>query len=183
MGWIITIDHTPDSAVESHIITHNVPRCGAIITFTWATLAMRPDAIFPNTNGSTAVDWHAMSGHTFPIDGGTTPPLSKPQEAALSPTIGSGHDATTHGGKEASCPHSPISVTFSDPEATTLFSHNQAAIAFKRDHPYHPPDPLGHQEREPPSFCAVDNTVADMPTPLLPAKEKHFAASPGPHMK
>jgi len=59
------------------------------------------------------------------------------------------------------------------------FSDSHAAIAFKHNYPYHPPDPLGHQEVELPGSCAADNTVANVPMPLLPAKEKHFATSPG----
>jgi len=104
---LLSIKHTPDSTAESCIITHDMPHCGAVITFTWAALAMHPDAIFSNANSSTAIDWRAMSGHAFPINGGTTPPLLKLQEAAPLPTIGSRHIAATHSSKEASCPPAP----------------------------------------------------------------------------
>jgi len=180
----LSIDHAPDSAVENHIITHDVPHCGAVITFTWAALATRPDAIFSNANGSTAVKRRATSGHTFPIDGSTIPPFSRRQEDAPSPTIGSTHNAMTHSGQEASRLRSPVSGASVNLKAPTpSFPNSHTAVAFKRDHPSHPPDPLGHQEREPPGSCAADDTVADTPTPLLPAEEKHFAMSPGPRAK
>jgi len=51
------------------------------------------------------------------------------------------------------------------------------------DYQYHPPDPLGHQDVKPPGSCAADDMVANVPTPLLPTKVKHFAVSPGPCAK
>jgi len=161
-------------------ITHDVPHCKAVNTCTWAALPMRLATTFTDANSSIAVHWCATLGHTFPIDSGTTPPFSKQQEAAPLPTIVSRHIAAT----EASCPHNPISGAFANPNAPTpMSSNNHTAIAFKCNHPSHPPDPLGHQEHKPPSSCAVDDMVADAPTPLLPAEEKHFAASPGPCVK
>ena len=101
-----------------------------------------------------------------------------------SPTIGSVHDAMTHSGQEASHLCSPISGASVNHKAPAPpFSDSHAAITFKHNHPYHPLDLLGHQEVEPPGSCAADDTVADTPMPLLPAKEKHFATSPGPHAK
>jgi len=172
-------NHTPASAAKS-CITRDMPHRKAVNTCTWAALPTRPATTFADANGSIAIHWRATSGHAFPIDGGTTPPFSKQQEAAPPPTIGSGHIAAT----EASHPHSPISGTFTDPNAPThTSSNNHAAVAFKRDHPPHPPDLLGHQEVELPGSCAADDMVADMPTPLLSTKEKHFVASPGPCAK
>ena len=45
---------------------------------------------------------------------------------------------------------------------------------FMRNHQYHPPDLLGHQEVEPPGSHATDNMVADAPIPLLSSKEKQL---------
>ena len=111
----------------------------------------------------------------------------KQQEDVSSPIHKSDYIAMTHSSKEASRPCSPVSATSSDPKApVNLFSDNHAAIAFMRNHQYHPPDPsnpLGHEEVKLPSSCTVDHTVANRPTPLLSAKEKHFATSPGLRMK
>jgi len=62
-------DLAPASAAECAII-RDVPHREAIDTSHWAALAMHPDTIFPNANGSMAVDWHATSEHTFPINDG-----------------------------------------------------------------------------------------------------------------
>ena len=67
----LSINHTPDSTAENHIITHDMPHCRAVITFTWAMLAMRPDTISSNAN------CRAKLGHMFPIDGGTMAPFSR----------------------------------------------------------------------------------------------------------
>jgi len=176
-------DPAPTSAAVCDI-TRDVPHCEAVNTLTWAASPARPATTFPDANGSTAVDWRATPRHAFPIDGGTMPPFSRQQEDAPSPTIGSAHDATMHGGQEASHPRNPVSGAFIDPDAPALSSlTNHAAIAFMRDHHYHPPDSLGHQDVKPPGSRAADDTVANAPTPLLPAKVKHFAASPGPRTK
>jgi len=90
---------------------------------------MHPDAILSNANSYMAMDWHATSGHAFPINGGTIPQLSMRQEDAPSPTTQSDHVAMTHGSKEASHPHCPIPDTFGG--SKTLTTH---------DHHYHPPD-------------------------------------------
>ena len=133
-----------------------------------------------DANGSMAVDWCAMPGHAFPIDSSTTTPFSRRQEDAPSPTIRSVHNAMMHSSQEALHPCSPISGAFVNPNAPApMFSNNHAAVVFKCNHPYHPPDLLGHQEVELPSSCTTDDMVADAPTPLLSAMEKHFAASPG----
>ena len=63
-------DPAPMSAAE-YTITCDVPHRKAVDTSHWATLATCPDAIFPDANGSMAVDWRATSEHTFPIDDGT----------------------------------------------------------------------------------------------------------------
>lgn len=63
----------------------------------------------------------STSGHACPIDGSTIPPSLGRQEDVPSRTIGSGHVAATHGGKEASRPCSPISVTFCDPRPPPHF--------------------------------------------------------------
>ena len=88
-----------------------------------------------------------------------------------------------HGGQEASRPRSPVSGTLINPDAVLSLPTNHAAVVFMRDHQSYLPDPLGHQDIEPPNSCATDDTVADAPTPLLPTKVKHFAASPGLHAK
>jgi len=176
-------DPAPASAAECDT-TRDGPHCEAVDTLTRAASPARPATTFADANGSTAIDWRATPGHAFPIDGGTMTPFSRRQEDAPSPTIGSGHIATTHGGQEASRLRSPISGTSVDPKAPTPpFPNNDAAIAFTRDHQYHPPDPLGHQDVELPGSRAADDTVADAPMPLLAAKVKHFTASPGPRAK
>jgi hypothetical protein len=63
-------DPAPASATK-HAITHNVPHCRAVNTSNWAMLAMCPDTIFLDTNGSIAIDWHPTSGHASHIDNGT----------------------------------------------------------------------------------------------------------------
>jgi len=176
-------DPAPASAAECDT-TRDVPHREAVNTLTRAASPMCPATTSADASGIMAIYRRATSGHAFPIDGGTMPPFSRQQEDAPSPTIGSGHIATTHGGQEASCLRSPVSGTSVDPKAPAPpFPNNDAAIAFKRDHPSHTPDPLGHQERKPPGSRAADDTVADAPTPLLSAMEKHFAASPGPRAK
>jgi len=154
--------------------------CGLPFTYGDASSPLEGNA---HADNSTAVDQCATSGHTFPIDGGTTPLFSKRQETAFLPTT-SKHITATHSGKEALHPCSPVSCTLGDPKAPApplLINH--AAIAFTCDHQHHPPDPLGHQEVEPPGSHAADNMVADAPMPLLPTKVKHFAMSPGPCTK
>jgi len=173
----------PASTVECPI-TCNVPHHEAVNTLTWAASATCPATTFADTNGSMAIYQHAKLGHGFPINGSTMPLFLRPQEAALPLTIRSGHIAMVHGSQEASHPYSPVSGTSVNPNAPApSFPNNHAAVTFKCDYPYHPPDLLGHQEVKPPGPCAADNMVADVPTPLLSAKEKHFATSPGPHAK
>jgi len=176
-------DPAPASAAEC-AITHDVPHRKAANTSSWAALSACPATTLTDANGSMAVYRRAKLGHTSPIDGGTMAPFSRRKEDAPLPTIRSAHDTTTHGSQEASRLCSPVSGASVNLKAPAPpFSDSHAAIAFKRDHQYHPLDPLGHQEREPPSSCAADDTVADAPTPLLPAEEKHFATSPGPRTK
>jgi len=172
-------DPAPASAVECDT-TRDGPHCKAINTLTRAASPTRPATTSADANGSMAIYQCAKLGHAFPYNGSTMPPFSRRQEDALSPTIRSGHIAMMHGGQEALCLHSPVPGTSIDPKAPTpLFPNNDAAIAFKCDHPSHIPDPLGHQECKPPSSRAADDTVADAPMPLLSAMEKHFAVSPG----
>jgi len=172
-------DLAPASAAVCDI-TCDMPHHKVINTSNWATPAMHPATTLADANGVMAIHWCAKPGHAFPIDSSTMPPLSRRQEDAPPPTIGSRHITAM----EALHPHSPISGAFANPNAPTpTSSNNHAAVAFKRDHPPHPPDLLGHQEVEPPSSCATDNTVANAPMPLLSGKEKHFIASPGPRVK
>ena len=176
-------DPAPTSAAVC-TITCDMPYRKAVNTSTWAASPMRPATTFTDANGSTAIDWRAKSGDAFPIDSGTMPPFLRRQEDAPLPTTGSTRDATTHGGQEASCPRSPVSGAFVDPDAPApSFSDSHAAIAFTCDHRYHPPDPLGHQDIKPPGSRTADDTVANAPMPLLPTKVKHFTASPGPRTK
>ena len=176
-------DPAPASAAEC-AITCDVPHHEAVNTSSWATLSVRPATTLTDANGSMAIYQCAKLGHTFPIDGSTMAPFSRQKEDAPSPTIRSAHDATTHSSQEVSRLRSPVSGASVNCKAPAPpFSDSHAAIAFKHDHPYHPLDPLGHQEVKPPGSCAADDTVADMPMPLLPAKEKHFATSPGPRAK
>jgi len=65
-----------NSGHHSHHHTHarRAPSRGCrhtTVTPDWAALAMRPDTTLPHTNDSKAVDWCAILGHAFPIDGGT----------------------------------------------------------------------------------------------------------------
>jgi len=176
-------DPAPASTAEC-TTTCNVPHREAVKTSNWAALAMCPATTFADANGTIAVYWHAKSWHAFPIDGGTMPPFLRQKENTPSPTIRSAYNTTTHGSQEASHLRSPISGASVNLKAPAPpFSDSHAAIAFMRDHQYHSPDPLGHQDVKPPDSHATDDTVPDTPTPLLPAKVKHFAASPGPHTK
>jgi len=176
-------DLAPASTAEC-AITRDVPHRKAANTSSWAALSAHPATTLTDVNGSMAVYRCAKSGHMSPIDGGTMAPFSRRKEDMPLPTIGSAHNAMTHGGQEASRLRSPISGASINLKAPAPpFSDSHAAITFKRDHQYHPPDPLGHQEHEPPGSCAADDTVADTPMPLLPAEEKHFATSPGPCAK
>jgi len=99
-----------------------------------------------NAASSTAKDRRAISERTLPIDGGTTPSLSKPQDITLLPTSESGRVAATYSNKEASWLRSP------DPDLvgglkgpTTTFSTTTAALAPTRDrhHHHHPHQVLG----------------------------------------
>jgi len=102
-------DPAPASTVEC-AITCNVPHHKAIDTSHWAALAMHPDTIFPNMNGSMAIDQHATSEHTFPIDDSTICWPSRWQEDVSLTTPKYDNIAAMHGGKEALCPPSPISI-------------------------------------------------------------------------
>ena len=67
-------DLAPASTAEC-AIAHNMPHRKAVNTLTQAASPMRPATTFAHVNNSMAVDWHATSGHTFSIDGGTMPPF------------------------------------------------------------------------------------------------------------
>jgi len=101
-------DPAPTSTVEC-AITCNMPHCKAINTSSWATLLARPATTLTDVNSSMAVYQCAKLGHMFPIDGSTMAPLSRQKEDTPSPTIGSTHNAMTHGSQEASCLCSPVS--------------------------------------------------------------------------
>jgi len=156
--------------------TRDVPHRKAVNTSHWAALATRPDTIFPGAHGSTAADQRATSGHAFPINNGAIrwPPR---QQDDISPTTPK-YDSVVamHGGKEASRPPSPISITFVGFKALTTSPHdNHLPLAFMRDRHYHPPD---HAHRrvalhDPTGLQPVDDAVADVPSnPHLPPRER-----------
>jgi len=175
-------DPAPASAAEC-AITRDVPHCKAVDTSHWATLAMCPDAIFPDANGSMAVDRRATSEHAFPIDDGTICWPSRWQEDVSSTTPKYDNIAATHGGKEALRPPSPVSIILGGFKAiTNSFSDNIPPLTFTRDCHSHPPD-HAHQhvaQPDPTSPQPEDDTVADVPSnPLSSAKGTHFVASLG----
>jgi len=179
-------DPAPTSAAEC-AITRNVPHREAIDTSHWAALAIRPDAIFPDTNGSMAVDRCAILEHAFPINDGAICWPSRQQEDVSSTTPKYNNIAATHSGKEASRPPSPISIILGGFKAiTNSFSDNHPPLAFTCDRHSHPPahahqhaaqpDPTGPQPE--------DDTVADAPSnPSSSAKGMHFVASLGLRVK
>jgi len=175
-------DPAPASAAEC-TITCNMPHHEAINTSHWAVLATRPDAIFPDANGSMAVDWYATSEHIFPIDNGAICWPSRQQEDVSSTTPKYDNIAATHSGKEALRPSSPVSIILGSFKAiTNLFSDNIPPLAFMRNHHSHPPD-HAHQhaaQPDPTSPQPEDDMVADAPSnPLSSAKGMHFVASLG----
>jgi hypothetical protein len=102
---------------------------------------MHPDTISPDANGSMAVDWHATSGHTFPInDGAICWPLRWQKDVSLT-TPENDNITAMHDGKEASHPYSPASDTFSSSKAlTTSLSDNHPPLTFTCNYQYHPLD-------------------------------------------
>jgi len=175
-------DPAPMSAAEC-AITCDVPHRKAIDTSHWAVLATHPDAIFPNVNGSMAVDRCATSEHAFPIDDSAIHWPSRRQEDVSSTTPKYNNIAVTHSSKEASRPPSPISIILGGFKAiTNSFSNNHPPLAFTRDHHSHPPD-HAHQyvvQPDPTSPQPKDDTVADAPSnPLSSTKGMHFVASLG----
>ena len=146
-------------------------------------MATRPDAIFPDANGSMAIDRCATSEHAFPIDDGAIRWPSRRQEDVSSTTPEYNNIAATHGGKEASCPPSPISIILGGFKAiTNSFSDNHPPLAFTHDRQSHPPD-HAHQhaaQPDPTGPQPEDDTVADTPSnPSSSAKGTHFIASLG----
>jgi hypothetical protein len=119
--------------------------------------ASSPYEGYANTNAdaasSTAEDRRAIPERALPIDGGTTPPFSKPQDIAVSPTSGSGHVAATLSDKEASWLRSPDPGLFGGLKGpTTTFSTTTAALAPTRDrhHQHLPHQVLGDDPTEAP---------------------------------
>ena len=175
-------NHTPGSATDC-ASTSDEPNREAIGTLDWAVLATCPDTTLTNANGSTAVGLRAASGHAFPFDSGTIP----------SPTTKSNNAAATHGSTEAPRPHTLVPDTPGGPKALiTPFSDVQAPPTFTCDHQHHPQveriDTRHYQviKKGPtrPVHYFLGGIVADACTSsLLSAKEKHFAASLGLHMK
>ena len=180
------VPHLTDPAPTSTAgctITHNVPHHKAINTSHWAALAMCPDAIFPGAHGSTAIDWCATLGHAFPINNSTICWPSRQQDNISLTTPKYNNVTAMHGGKKASHPPSPISITFSSFKAlTTSFSDNHPPLMFMCDHHYHPPD-HAHQHailHDPTGLQPADDAVANTPcNPLSSTKGTHFVASLG----
>jgi len=161
--------------------TCDVPYHKAIDTPHWAALAMCPDTIFPGVHSSTATDQCATSGHAFPINNGAIrwPPRRQDDISPTTPKYD--NIAAMHGGKEALCPPSPISITFVGFKALTTSPHdNHPPLAFTRDRHYHPPD-HAHQRaalHDPTGLQPIDNAVADVPSnPHLPPRE-HTSSYP-----
>jgi hypothetical protein len=92
-----------------------------------------------NTNGSTAEDWCATSGHASFINGSTLPQLLQRQETALSSTTERDHVAAAHGNAEAPWPYSTISLIPGDPKSpSTFISDSPAPVAPPHGHQHHP---------------------------------------------
>ena len=104
--------HQASACTAECAITRDVPYREAADT-TWAALATPPAITLSNMNGDTAVDLdrHATSGHASPIDGGTTPPLSKQQEGVSSPS------RATRSSAEVCWARRPVSHVFGDLES------------------------------------------------------------------
>jgi Reverse transcriptase (RNA-dependent DNA polymerase) len=137
---------------------------------------------YTDADGSMAEDRRAISGYAFLIDGGAVSWSAKKQE----------YVAATYATKEALWLRTLINQLFSPlPDATTLLSDNQSAIALAKDHQYHARtkhiDVRFHFIRwviEEGAlrliFCPTDDMVADCLTKALPShKVKHFASELG----
>ena len=147
---------------------------------------------YANTDGSMAEDRHAISGYAFLIDSSTISWPSKRQEIISLSTTESEYVVAMHSMKEALWLQSLLSEIFGAfPEATTMFSDHQAAIALMHNHQYHAHTKhidvhyywiwwvieQGSLHLE---YCPTDDMVADVLTKALPsAKVKHFTVGLG----
>jgi hypothetical protein len=147
---------------------------------------------YTDADGSMAEDRRAISGYAFLIDGGAVSWSAKRQEIVSLSTTESEYVAATHATKEALWLRTLIKqLFFPNPDATTLYSDNQSAIALTKDHQYHARtkhiDVRFHFIRwviEEGAlrllFCPTADMVADCLTKALPSpKVKHFAAELG----
>jgi hypothetical protein len=147
---------------------------------------------YADADGNMAEDRKAISGYAFIINGGAVSWSAKRQEIISLSTTESEYIAATYAAKEALWLRSLILQLFGAiPNATTLFSDNQSAIALTKDHQYHARtkhiDIRFHFIRWIVQegvlqiiYCPTDDMVADALTKALPsAKVKHFAVELG----
>jgi len=175
-------DPAPASAAVC-IITCNVPYCKAIDTFNWATLAMRPDTILSDVNGSMATIRCATSAHTFCINNSAIYWPSGQQENVFSTTPENDNVTAMYSSKEVPQSCSPDSDTFGDPKPLDLsLSDNHPPLTFTCDCQYHPLDHAYQHaaQLDPTGPRPTDVTMADPPNnPLSSAKGQHFVISLG----
>jgi hypothetical protein len=147
---------------------------------------------FADADGSMVENRHTISGFVFLFDGSVVSWSTKRQEIVSLLTTEGEYIAATHAAKEALWLCSLITQHFGLlPEATTLFSDNQSAIALTKDHQYHARmrhmDICFHfihwiiKDGKPRLiYCPTSDMVADTLTKtLLSLKVKHFAAELG----
>jgi hypothetical protein len=147
---------------------------------------------YADADGNMADDRHAISGYAFLLHGGAVSWTTKQQEIISLSTTENEYVVATYATKEALWLHSLLSQLFEITlEPTTLFSDNQSAIVFTKDHQYHARtkhiDVRFHFIRwivENGSlrlvYCPTDEMVADTLAKALPSpKVKHFAAELG----
>jgi hypothetical protein len=147
---------------------------------------------YGDADGSMQDDRRAISGHAFLINGGAVSWYSKRQEIVSLSTTESEYISATHAAKEALWLRSLIRQVFRPlPDATTVFSDNQSAIALAHDHQFHARtkhiDVRFHfvrwvieQGQIRLVYCPTQDMVADILTKALPSlKVKHFASRLG----
>jgi len=93
---------------------------------------------FTDTDGASQEHHHAISGHTFIMDGGAVSWSSCKQELVTLSTAEAEYVAVTHATKEGIWLHCLTGDIFSSkPEPMMLYCNNQAALKLAQDNNYH----------------------------------------------
>ena len=142
---------------------------------------------YADADGSMSEDRKAISGYAFLVNGGAVSWSAKRQEIISLSTTESEYVAAVHAAKEGLWLHSLISSLFGiEISTTTLFSDNQSAITFTKEHQYHARTKhidvrfhflhwIVEEGRIRLIYCPTDEMVADVFTKALSsAKVKFF---------